>query len=129
MECLTEGCYKEAVVRDLCRTHYNQMRELGQYGGRKRCVERDCNKFAVARNLCSRHYQARYRAGSLEFEVCAEEGCLYEVEHGKTYCLIHVPFEACAEEECWSRVKARGLCATHYQAYRRETIRRRREND
>lgn len=123
--CITPGCDKPARSKDLCMYHYNKMRELGRYGSKDNCSVKGCGFKSFARGLCSKHYQFEYRNKRLKSRFCEFElGCFFPPLPNGDYCAEHKPVEICYIEGCNRKVKARGRCATHYQALRREEKRR-----
>jgi hypothetical protein len=55
LPCKEPFCDNPARTKEYCQTHYQQLRRLGAFGGRK-CSTKDCTNVVEAKGLCYQHY-------------------------------------------------------------------------
>ena len=62
MECMVEGCHREALARGFCSKHYKQMLRNGHINKEKppHCTMEGCTAKVFAKGLCRKHYNQLY---------------------------------------------------------------------
>lgn len=65
--CSVTGCKRVSLARQLCVTHYGQMRDSGETGNSDTCQYiNGCSQIASRRGLCNSHYRKLKRNNSLD---------------------------------------------------------------
>jgi len=106
--CCVSHCERLAYAKGWCKRHYMQILRHGhltlesERGGPKECAAPKCEKSRVSGGHCRKHARQIKLYGELRPDREYMTGRLI-----------------CSEPDCGSTVRARGLCAKHYNRHRR----------